>query len=325
MSKSVTYWLVAVTFLFSLLHLSNGLLSLDDYECLVTPLIACGLYLAAIVLSLLPYKNFVLPAWVGIFNFLVSVALPILVLSQFPFAIADSSGSFDTWFVGGISTLLAINTIRGHAKLSWAALAILWIQMIVWGGAGTIATTGLIGALVYVAASDGLGRGLRAAMRQTSDNLQKALQISTSTARKTVARNERNQLVQSALLAGLPLLEGIAESQGQITPQLRKEILLSEARFRDEVQGRTMLDDGVRLAAREARKRSVTVNFLDEGGLDGADADTLESIRQSIVGAIEATQSGQITIKAPSAESYLVSIVATRPEAAGPDLWMRLP
>jgi hypothetical protein len=51
----------------------------------------------------------------------------------------------------------------------------------------------------------------------------------------------------------------------------------------------------------------------------------LDDIHQSIIQALRSTNSGKISIKAPRGESYLVSIIATRPEAASPDLWLRLP
>jgi PHP family Zn ribbon phosphoesterase len=86
-----------------------------------------------------------------------------------------------------------------------------------------------------------------------------------------------------------------------------------------------LLDNGVRVEVREARKRGVEVTINDEAGLDAIDPEELDSIRDSIAKAIRATQSGKIAIRAPKGESYLVSIIATRPEANSPDLWLRLP
>jgi hypothetical protein len=82
--------------------------------------------------------------------------------------------------------------------------------------------------------------------------------------------------------------------------------------------------DGIRVAAREARRRGVTVNFLDNGGLDDATPEQIDSIHRSIEQAIAATNSGEINIRAPKNDSYLVSVIATRPDAEAPDIWLRL-
>lgn len=317
--------LVALSFLFAMQHLAYGILSLEDYLNDLTPIVALVLYAAAVTLSIFASGQLEIRRSLAIINLVVSISLPMLVLSQFPVEISDHSGSFDTWFVGAISTLLAITTIRGHAIVGWIGLVVLWIEMIAWGGAGTIVTTGLIGALVYVGAADGLGRGLRNLIRQTELQRDRAVEIATNTARKTVGRAEREKLIQSTLLTGLPELERIVSQNGRVTDADRREIALLEARFRDEIQGGSLLNDAIRYEAREARQRGVTVSFTDGGSLDAAEISVRDDIHQSIAQAIKATQSGTISIRAPRGESYLVSIIATRPEAAGPDLWLRLP
>ncbi|MEY4743002.1 MAG: hypothetical protein RIR34_341 [Actinomycetota bacterium] len=325
MNKNSMRLLVALSFLFALQHAAYGFISLEDYTSTVTPIIAVVAYLCAVTMSIFGHKTLQLPTWQAVINLLVAIALPLLVLSQFPIEIADSSGSFDTWFVGALSALLAITTIRGHAVIGWIGLVVLWIEVIAWGGPAVIVTTGLIGALIYVGAADGMGRGLRSLVSQTEVQLAKAVEIATNTARKTAGRAERERLIQSTLLTGIPELERIVASNGQITEADRREIALLEARFRDEIQGNALLNDAVRFEAREARQRGVTVSFVDGGGLDDADDSARESIHQSIASAIRSTQAGNIVIRSPRGESYQVSIIATRPEALGPDLWLRLP
>ena len=171
----------------------------------------------------------------------------------------------------------------------------------------------------------GLGRGLRNLIKQTEVQRDKAVEIATNTARKTVGRAEREKLIQSTLLTGLPELERIVSQNGQVSEADRREMALLEARFRDEIQGGSLLNDAIRYEAREARQRGVTVTFTDGGSLDNADSVVREDIHQSIAAAIKTTQAGTISIRSPRGESYLVSIIATRPEAAGPDLWLRLP
>jgi hypothetical protein len=82
--------------------------------------------------------------------------------------------------------------------------------------------------------------------------------------------------------------------------------------------------DGIRVATRDARRRGVTVNFLDNGGLDNANPEQIDAMHQSIEQAISATAAGEINIRAPKNEGYLVSVIATRPDADAPDIWLRL-
>ena len=325
MNKNSMRLLIALSFLFALQHAAYGFISLEDYTSPLTPIVAVIAYLAAVTMSIFGHKTLQIPTWQAVINLIFSVAMPVLVLSQFPIEIADSSGSFDTWFVGAIGTLMAITTIRGHAILGWIGLVVMWIEVIAWGGPAVIVTTGLIGALIYVGAADGMGRGLRSLISQTEVQLAKAVDIATNTARKTSGRAERERLIQSTLLTGIPELERIVSSNGNINDADRREIALLEARFRDEIQGNAILNDAVRFEAREARQRGVTVSFVDGGGLDEADDSSREAIHQSIASAIRSTHSGSIVIRAPRGESYQVSIIATRPEALGPDLWLRLP
>jgi hypothetical protein len=325
MNKNAMLLLVALSFLFALQHAAYGIILLEDYTSTLLPTISVFAYLIAVIFSIFGHKTLQIPTWQAICNLIVSLVIPVLVLSQFPIQIADSSGSFDTWFVGGLSTLLAITTIRGHAIIGWIGLVALWIEVIAWGGPEVIVTAGLIGALIYVGAADGMGRGLRSLVSQTELQLGKAVAIATDTARKTAGRAERERLIQSTLLTGVPELERIVASNGNITEADRREIVLLEARFRDEIQGNMLLNDAVRFEAREARKRGVNVSFVDGGGLDTADESSREAILQSIASALRSTQAGSIVIRAPRGESYQVSIIATRPDALGPDLWLRLP
>jgi len=197
--------------------------------------------------------------------------------------------------------------------------------VIIWGGPATITTTGLIGALLVVAAAFAIGVALDNNRNVTADYLAQATATATRTAQLLARRNQRKAIVQQALLEASPLLEAVAKNGGKLTENGKAEAKLVEARLRDEISGRSLLDNGVRVEVREARKRGVEVTINDEAGLDAIDPDELDSIRDSIAKAIRATQSGKIAIRAPKGESYLVSIIATRPEASSPDLWLRLP
>lgn len=309
---------------FAVNHLVLGLFWLPTYTQQTTPLIAFGLYIAGALVSLFAYQSLRIPTIQAIANLIVAVAVPYLVLIALPISMSEPNGSYQTWFVAGSSTLMAITTARGHAIIGWIGLGLLWVQVILWGGAAVITTSGLIGALLLVGASYAIGRGLVATNQQTKVYLAQALKTTTRSSHLTARRTERQRLAKSLMLTSLPLLERIVSSNGKLSELDRTEAELLSGRFTDEMRGRLLLSDGIRVKTRDARRRGVVVNFLDSGGLDNAEPEQLEAIHLSIEQAIEATRSGQINIRAPKNESYLVSVIATRPEADSPDLWLRL-
>ena len=324
MAKRFRFAAFILVMLYGFNHWALGLSWISSYHNQTAAITAFVLYAVALFLCVLSGRNH-LAAWRGYAIFLICCAIPMLIIIGMPASDRLPNGSYQTWFVGGVSTLLAILNARGWPVLSWVGLAILWLQVIVWGGPSTIATVGLVGAVLVVAASWAIGLALDNTRRMTAESLSQATQTATRTAQVMARRLERQRTTQSTLLAAQPLLELIVQTSGKLSEPAKQEALLVEARLRDEIQGRALLNDGVRVAVREARKRGVEVTLLDQDGLDKAPADVLEDIHQSIIQALRSTNSGKISIRAPRGESYLVSIIATRPEAASPDLWLRLP
>lgn len=315
---------VILILLYGLNHWVLGLSWLASYRSQVAPLAAFTLYPLGLVLAAVNDQS-KLNWWRTGLVWLSCLAIPVLVILAMPAEDRLPNGSYQTWFVGGVSTLLAIMMARGRPWFAWSGLLWLWLVVIIWGGPATITTTGLIGALLVVAAAFAIGVALDNNRNVTADYLAQATATATRTAQLLARRNQRKAIVQQALLEASPLLEAVAKNGGKLTENGKAEAKLVEARLRDEISGRSLLDNGVRVEVREARKRGVEVTINDEAGLDAIDPDELDSIRDSIAKAIRATQSGKIAIRAPKGESYLVSIIATRPEASSPDLWLRLP
>lgn len=305
-------------------NLVLGLMWIRAYNSAGPVELAFALYTIALLLSLYSTKNLRLPKIVAYSNFAISLTVPGLVISELQHSKYSASGSYETWFIAGISLILAITSARGYPVLGWLGIGYLWVVVIIWGGIGAITTTGLIGALLLVLTSVALGRGLRSTTAAASDYYRQAASLQTRTARNTASREARARMLQTVMLTGLPLLERIRDQKGDLSELDRQEAALLEARFRDEIQGGIILNDGVRLAAREARKRGVEVSFNDDGGLSGASESELAAIQGSIIQALKATNSGKIHISAPAGQNYRVAVTAQRPEASGPDLWLRL-
>lgn len=324
MAKRLRFVAFLLVGLYGFNHWALGLSWLSSSHNIQASIAAFAIYVVALLLGVVSAGSH-LSAWRAYTIFLFCLAIPKLIIIGLPASDLLPNGSYQTWFVGGVSTLLAILTTRGWPVLSWIGLGLLWAQVIFWGGTQTIFTVGLVGAVLVVSASYAVGLALDNIRRRTAESVWQATQTATRTAQVMARRLERQKTTQSTLLTAQPLLEVIVETSGKLAEPAKAEALLMEARLRDEIQGRALLTDGVRVAVREARKRGVEVSLIDEDGLDRAPADVLEDIHQSIIHAVKNTASGKITIKAPKGESYLVSIIATRPEAASPDLWLRLP
>ena len=325
MSKGYRYLLLGLLLALGVNHLVLGMFWLHTYTHVGPVLFAFALYLIALIPSIYGGKELKMAVSQAYFNLLIGVTIASLVLAELPRESYVSSGSYQTWFVAGVSLLLAITSGRGYPIVGWVGIVLLWVQVIAWGGSSVITTSGLIGALILVATAWALGRGLRSTEAEAALYHAKAGEIAARTARNLASRQERQSLLQATLLTGLPLLERIVEQEGRLGDADRKEAILLESRLRDEIQGRALLNDGVRVATREARKRGVQVSFNDDGGMDRLSPEDVAAIHTSIIQAINATNSGKIHIAAPSDEVHSVSITAARPEANAPDLWLRLP
>lgn len=325
MTKYIENLLLGLLLALGLNHFVLGMAWLPSYQHSGPVLLGFGLYLLALIFSIYGQPVLKLTAIQAYLNLAISIIVPILVLSELPIASAMENGSYQTWFIAGIGLILAITTGRGWPYIGVAGTALLWVTVVVWGGPAVITTSGLIGATLLVAVAWGLGRGLRSTGEAAATYHSEAADLRARATRSIATRTARQQMLQSTMLAGLPMLEFIRDTQGKLSDAGRAEAILLEYRLRDEIQGHNLLNDGVRLATRDARKRGIDVSFNDEGGLDHVEPEERIGIHQSIVQAINATQSGKILISAPKGENYSVSIIATRPDAAAPDLWLRLP
>ena len=325
MSNAARHLFLGLLLALGLNHFVLGMLWLHTYLDPAPVAVAFALYALSLVLSLYGTARLRLPRAEAYLNLLIAIVVPSLVLAQLPIDHYNHSGSYQTWFVGGISLVLAITSARGYPVVGWIGTGALWLEVISWGGVGLITTTGLIGALLMVLTAWAVGRGLRSTEAAAAEYHRQAAELQARTAQNLARREAGQRMVESVLYSGLPLLERIRDQAGELSDADRAEAILLESRFRDEIQGQKLLSDGVRLATREARKRGVEVSFNDEGGMDQLADDEASAIRDSIVQALNATASGKIHIAAPAGESYRVSIVAQRPEANGPDLWLRLP
>lgn len=314
--------LISASLAFALYHAALGILWLPDYSNQIFAVGALVIYLATVIPTIVAYDSMKMPIAQGIYNFAAAIFIPILINSQID---ESAAGTYATWYVAAIGTLMAATAVRQQQGISWLGVSVMVIEVIRWGGAGAITTTGIIGSLILVLSGQALAAGLGKAGRDAQEFVDQATAAAKEMAATTAIRTERKLRSEQVLRGALPLLQKIRRQAGKLTEDEKFEARLLEAELRDEIRGRNLLNAEVRLAVRNARKRNVEVMVLDEGGLDDIDQSERDRILHDAAQAIDSCDDGRITLRAPAGESWKVTVAAMRPGAPAPDLWLRLP
>ncbi|MFF1254761.1 hypothetical protein ACFVYC_20000 [Pseudarthrobacter sp. NPDC058329] len=299
---------------FVAVHIALGLLSLDLVSAAGPVYIAMAVYVAAVVLLLVP-KPGKLPLASALAALAAVVMVTVLVSSVLP---TDRWPGYASWHLSAAYTMLVIVNVRGRVLLSWIGVLISAVLVTLWGAG---ASMGLVGGLMmniatvgWVLVATGIGHLLR-----TNDN--KVAQYSADARRAAdwyaaeqavhVARTEWLEHVRR--IAG-PALQRIAEAGHEITPAERQQLQLLEAQFRDEIRGRVLATDEVVDAARRARERGVTVQLLDDRRQELAPR-TLAAVSESVVNVLNRARTGTVTARArPEGGAQAVTIYASTPE-----------
>lgn len=311
--------------LFTFSHAILGFGWLDKYSNQALTLFAFGLYLVCAVTSIVLYHGLTLPTAHAIVTVTAAAVIPILCYSQLKVEDLSPGGSYLTWFIGATATMLAVVALRGRLVLSLIGLLIVIAETLAWGGLDVVSNVGLIGAFQLVGAAAAVSIGLQTSIRAAKKYGELASLVEAQTARQTASRLERKNRIESALRAAQPVLQRIIDLRGKLSEADRYELLLTEFALRDEVQGGNLLDNGVRIAIRDARRRGVEVTLFDDGGMDEASSEDANAIRNSIARAIDSADTGTVAVRAPKGETFMVSITSQRPTEDGPYLWLRLP
>lgn len=308
--------------LYVLYHAVLGLGYLDEYGNLALSFLALGLYLVSGFASVLFYRRVKIPNWLAVSNLSVVAIVPVLVNSMIE---PSAAGSYATWYVVGLGTLMGITAIRGHKVIGWIGFILVAVQVIAWGGLGTLLNSGIIGALLMVFVGHASGYAINRAQREAKEFADLAKSREIRAAVQTAARSERNVITKETLKQARPLLNSIVESRGNLSSAQRQQAMLLEAELRDRIRGRMLISPGVEKAAREARARGVRVEILDEGGLDDLGADQREQRLDRVAQLLSGVTQGKVTIRAPHSETWRISVVAFSSESDAPDIWERIP
>jgi len=127
------------------------------------------------------------------------------------------------------------------------------------------------------------------------------------------------RLGQTGTMAA-PMLRIIESSGGELTDEQRQECLNLEGAIRDEIRGRSLLNDAVRREVMAARRRGVAVTLFDEGGLDDLDERSRDAVLNTLAEALRTTSAQRVIARTAPAESDIaVTVVGLSPvpELAG--------
>ena len=315
-------WVISIVGLsFAVFQAVLGALWVDSYRDPFVGWLAIVLYLAAVVPTVIGYRGLAMPVLQAWANVLVSVVLPVMVNSQL--ANLDHE-TFETWYIGAIGALLCVTAVRARSNFSWAgAMLVLGIML---GDAGPqiIATSGLIGMFLLVAAGQAVSLGLARAARDIEAFVRNRVEQLSAAAATSAARAERTERLQVMFAEALPELRRISRSKGQLTPAQRAEARQLEAAMRDEIRGRNLLDDRLRASIRAARTRGVEVVLLDDGGMDDLSAAIRSPMLKQVAEALDGLDSGKVTIRTPKNETWKLTVAAFLPGQASPAIWLQL-
>ena len=270
-----------------------------------------------------------LPVWAGV----LALATAAVVPSAVSVAVGASSldAPFATWYLGGIGALMLIVMVRRRPWVAWAGIAFLSVSSMLWLGPLPAFELGLVGSIVWVAVAQLMLLTMDRAARDTAELAQLQRAASVWQASQSGRRRERRIQVQRALAVAGPVLSRAVASGGELDDAERLQARLAEGRLRDELRGRSLLDDDVRAQLDHARRRGASVTVLDEGGLDGIDEEALAAIRSDLADTLRATRSDRLYIRTTPHESIAVTVVGRSGTTQAPsdedavDLWREIP
>ncbi len=306
--------IVGMGVVFSCYHLVLALFSLSrGYVADAAPVfVAMVVYALATAVSLGPFGRLRMPPWVAYLNIAVAVAVPLLVTSQLDVNRPGGNG-YATWYVAAVGTLMTITSTRRRHWQAWVGISSLVVQTILWAGPGALGGIGVIGSVVWVAVSHILSRGLAGAANDAKGFAAAEREATEWSAAQEAHLYERQfRLAQTSTMA-LPMLQRIAETDGELTEAERLECRHLEGAIRDEIRGRRLLNDDVRREVMAARQRGASVSLFDEGGLDELSPEEFGEVLGRLAQALRSTDADRIVVRtAAEGSDVAVTVVGLR-------------
>lgn len=313
--------LVIVSFLFGAYHGFLGLVSLPEYTNQQTALIAVVIFGLALLLVMLDKRGIRMRLGSAL-----TVLVVVVIVSQLVYSSLEQirEGSYATWHIGALSMLLGVVAIRQHPTIAWIGFGLLTVQLLNWGGFQVVFNSGLVGGLILVAVAQAAYKAIIASAKSAVEFQIRAIEIDSAVAAASAARAEKLKRLQETLSTALPLLERIRDESSELTEHDKTEAVLMEAQLRDGIRARSLLNEEVIKATRDARLRGVEVQLLDDGGLDDLSDEARQPYLDEICLRLNKVNSGKVVIRASMGDSWRLTMAAIQKDADKPDLFIRL-
>jgi len=250
--------------------------------------VAMALFLIATTISLWPGGPARMPIWMAALNVVVSIAVTLLDTGQID-PNRDGGVGYATWHIAAVGVLMTITSTRRRNAFAWVGMVFLAAQTVWWAGPLGLLALGVVGSITWVAISHILSNALAKAARDAQRFAHAEREATDWKAAQDAHLCERQVRLGQTSVMALEMLKRIERSGGELTREERRECLLLERAIRDEIRGRTLLNDAVRREVMAARRRGATVTLLDEGGIDELSATELDRVLNALAAAMRAT------------------------------------
>lgn len=291
--------------------------------------LAIGIYLVVVNIAILGDGATVrMPLWAALSAVVASALIPVLVtVSLEP---TDRTAPFATWYIGALGLLAVVCVVRRRSLFGWLTLALLAVTSSLFLGPGVALTLGLVGSIMWVAVARLLVMFWDRAVRDTERLAEIQQAVSAWHATQRVRQRERRLRTQFALAVAGPVLSRVVAARGALDQQERLDARLAEGRLRDELRGADLLNDAVRNAIEDARRRGVVVTVFDEGGFDDIDEDRRREIRDELAEVLTRAQTARLIIRSARDPRVAVTIVGRAGSRSSGDddavdLWHEIP
>ncbi len=241
---------------------------------------------------------------------------------------AIRTAPFATWYIGGLGLLAVVAIVRRRPLYGWVMLLLLAGGAAFWLGPMAALQLGLVGSIMWVASAHLLvvlwDRAVEDAQRLT------AIQENASAGRAAEAerQRERRLRVQYALRVAGPVLTRAIVTHGALDESDRLAARLAEGRLRDELRGAALMDEAVRQAVEDTRRRGAVVTVTDDGGLEGVPEPRRREIRAELARILAASTSSRVIVRSVPDPAVAVTVVgrdACSSDEDAVDLWEEIP
>ena len=306
---------------FGYYHAALAVFNLQSFDQVWAAIPAIALYLVAISWAIVARNGLVLKDPPAALAIIAAGTIPLFgVIAIGP----EIESPYQTWYVVGIANLMSVLAIRQRLRLAWAGMVIMILEFVFWRGFETLFASGIIGAFLILAAAHAVSRVLASSDKAATELINRALQEDSNRELESEVRKIATSRISETLTAVLPLLRLIKEKKGRLSKADAKQLLLTEAAIRDQIRGRGFTSKKLAAAIFEARSRGVEVQLLDDGGVETAASQNRKAVVDQLIGNLQKVKSGKVVIRSAPGETWTVTMVAIRPGAEMPDVFLRI-